>query len=37
MAAAPYLDLQAIEAYLAPFGFRTVLEAFSHMDIWLVR
>ncbi|MCX7416710.1 MAG: FkbM family methyltransferase [Planctomycetota bacterium] len=28
---------EAIEAYLAPFGFRTVLEAFSHMDIWLVR
>lgn len=28
---------EAIQAYLAPFGFRTVLEAFSHMDIWLVR
>ena len=28
---------EAIQAYLAPFGFRTVLDAFSHMDIWLVR
>ncbi len=28
---------EAIQAYLAPFGFRTVLEAFSQMDIWLVR
>lgn len=28
---------EAIQAYLAPFGYRTVLEEFSHMDIWLVR
>lgn len=28
---------KSIQDYLAPFGFRTVLEQFSHMDIWLAR
>jgi hypothetical protein len=27
----------AIAAHLAPFGFTPVLEAFSAMDIWLLR